>query len=239
MRVRTLSVAGIGTAALVFGSLASGAAPAVGSDASRTGPATSIAGSGASLGGSHQASGKIAAKGLCGTKFGTTLPTPDGVISWNDTTGTYDTAGAADFKCKAKTTIKKVSVKGYNGSGPFNVTIYKNSTTTGSNEPDDANIVCQALDVPGAAGGAYPTDSTTVLKISGCTVKKGTYWASVQNNQSAGPWYWEMQVEQQGAAPDWRDTTNVFGSGCTTFDNDRYLLDCLGYDYGDWMLKLS
>lgn len=240
MRVRTLSVAGVGTAALVFGSLASGAAPAVGSDANRTGLASSAASASASVGGSHASGSAIAGKGLCGTKFGSTLPTPDGIISWNDTTGSgSDNAGAADFTCKKTTTIKKVSVKGYNGSGPFNVTIYKNSSANGSDEPNDGKVVCQGLNVEGEAGGAYPVDSTTNLKIKGCTLKKGHYWASVQNNNANGPWYWEMQVEQQGAAPDWRDVNDYFGTGCTTFDNDRYLIDCLSYDYGDWMLQLS
>ena len=34
----------------------------------------------------------------CGTGFGAELPTPDGLIAWNDTSGTgFNTGGGADF----------------------------------------------------------------------------------------------------------------------------------------------
>lgn len=63
---------------------------------------------------------------------------------------------------------------------------------------------------------------------------------AIQNVNPGTPWYWEMQTDPTGAAPpDWADVYDTFGSGCTTFDNDRYLVDCLGYTYGDWMLKLK
>ena len=65
----------------------------------------------------------------CGTGFGAKLPSPDGVISWNDTTGTgYDTGGAADFTCSVKTKVKQVWVKGFQGADQeqFNVTFYQN-----------------------------------------------------------------------------------------------------------------
>ena len=81
--------------------------------------------------------------------------------------------------------------------------------------------------------------ATTVIKLNkACVAKPGVNWVSVQNADSAGPWYWEMQNEQQGFAPDWRDVHDAFGSGCTTFNNGRYLVDCLGYPYGDWMFIL-
>src|SRR5665213_2582541 len=78
----------------------------------------------------------------CGTGFGAELPTPDGLISWNDTTGSgYDTGGAADFTCSAKTKIKQVWVSGYDlaGANPdqFNVTFYRNDPADGSEEPND------------------------------------------------------------------------------------------------------
>src|SRR5436190_1147690 len=51
----------------------------------------------------------------CGTGFGPTVN--DGLIAWNDTTGTgFDEAGGADFTCTVKTKIKKVVVKGYFGT---------------------------------------------------------------------------------------------------------------------------
>jgi hypothetical protein len=37
---------------------------------------------------------------------------------------------------------------------------------------------------------------------------------------------------------DWDDVNNQFGSGCTTFDNNAYLQQCLGYTYPDFMLVL-
>ena len=49
-----------------------------------------------------------------------------------------------------------------------------------------------------------------------------------------------MQVEQQCNGPDWIDRDDAFGSGCTTWSNDRYLVDCFGtYNYGDWMVVLN
>jgi hypothetical protein len=182
--------------------------------------------------------------GKCGTGFGPELPTPDGIIAWNDTTGTgFDTAGAADFVCAHPSTIKKVKVYGYFGTPTelFNVTFYGNSGTDGSNEPDDNNVLCSYTGLTGAAGGQYPTHVKTRLKLTApCQVPAGESWVAVQNDDATGPWYWEMQDSASGlAGPDWDDVTNLFGSGCTNFDNDRYLVDCLGYTYADWMLKLK
>ena len=178
----------------------------------------------------------------CGTGFGATLPTPDGIIAWNDTSGTgFDQAGGADFTCAAKTKIKKVIVKGYFGTAQeqFNVTFYQNDAADGSDEPNDSKAVCSYTGLLGAAGGQYPTDVTTKLKLpTPCKLKAGHYWVAVQNNDSAGPWYWEMTNDLSGTRGDWNDVNNVFGSGCTVFDNDKYLVDCLGYTYQDWMLEL-
>ena len=89
--------------------------------------------------------GKVAAppaatKLKCGTKIGRALPTPDGIISWNDTSGTaYDTAGGADFVCKKRTLIKRVQVFGFGGSAPtdtFNVTFYRDDGGVATRETD-------------------------------------------------------------------------------------------------------
>ena len=57
----------------------------------------------ASLHGKAVASPRVILAGKCGTAFGTELPTPDGLIAWNDTSGAaFDTAGAADFTCAAR-----------------------------------------------------------------------------------------------------------------------------------------
>ena len=178
----------------------------------------------------------------CGTGFGAKLPTPDGLISWNDTSGTgFDTGGGADFTCSAKTKVKQVWVKGYFGANQeqFNVTFYKNDGANGSDEANDGQVVCAYTGLLGTAGGQYPTDKLTKLTLpTPCKVKPGHYWVEVQNNDSAGPWYWEMQNELQGTRADWVDRHDAFGSGCTTLDNDRYLVDCLGYSYPDFMLEL-
>jgi len=47
-----------------------------------------------------------------------------------------------------------------------------------------------------------------------------------------------MQSNLQGTQADWIDRNNTFGSGCSTFNNDEYLQNCLGYTYPDYMLEL-
>ncbi len=238
MRVRTLVMAGVTTLAL-----AASVAMSPGAIASASHPATLAAG----FHGKAVAHPVAPLKGKCNTAFGSELPTPDGLIAWNDTTGTgFNTAGASDVKCgrkKRTRTIGKVTVNGYFGAVQelFNVTFYKNDPADGTSEPADNGIICSYTNLPGAAGGQYPTHVTTVLTLpTKCLLPKGTSWVAVQNNDINGPWYWEMQVEQQGIAkPDWEDVNNLFGSGCTNWSNDRYLIDCLGYDYGDFMLVLN
>lgn len=179
----------------------------------------------------------------CGTGFGTATPTPDGIIAWNDTSGSaFDTGGGADFTCSAKTKVKQVWVRGYFGTAQeqFNVTFYQNDSADGSDEPNDAKAVCTYTGLLGAAGGQYPTDVVTKLKLpTKCKLKAGHYWVAVQNNDSAGPWYWMVQNATSGSAnADWVDRHDAFATGCTTFDNDRNLATCLGYTYPDWMLEL-
>ena len=238
MKVRIVSI--LTACTMVLGGAALLAPGAGAASASR--PASLAA----SLHGKAVASPRVILTGKCGTAFGTELPTPDGLIAWNDTSGTtFDTAGAADFKCGRRLrarTIHKVTVNGYFGqpSELFNVTFYANDPSGTKNEPTDAGAYCTYTNVPGAAGGQYPTHVTTVLKLpTACVAKRGVNWVSVQNNDAAGPWYWEMQNEQQGNGPDWIDRHDAFGSGCTTWSNDRYLVDCLGYPYPGWMLVLN
>ena len=183
---------------------------------------------------------------LCGTSFGSAPPTHNGIIAWNDTSATgFNNAGGADFTCggTTKTKIKEVDVKGYNAPAnpeQYNVTIYKNSGANGSDEPNDAKVKCAYTGISAEGGGSYPQDVLSHIKLpTACKVKPGHYWVSVQNNDSAGPWYWEIQSAQSGSTRgDWIDRNNQFGTGCTTFNNDRYLIDCLGYTYPDWMLEL-
>jgi hypothetical protein len=179
----------------------------------------------------------------CETAFGAELPTPDGLISWNDTTGSqFDTGGAADFTCAAKTKIKQVWVYGY-GSGvnpeQFNVTFYKNDPAGGSDEANDSRVACAYTGLLGKTGNGFYGAVLAKLKLPApCKVKPGKYWVSVQNNDSLGPWYWEMTPQLSGTQGDWVDRHNAFGTGCTTFDNDEYLQQCLAYTYPDYMLEL-
>ena len=97
---------------------------------------------------------------LCGTGFGSELPTPDGLIAWNDTSGTgYDEGSGTDFTCSVTTKIKKVWVYGYNApKNPeqYNVTFYKNSGADGSDEPNDNKVKCSYAALSGAGGGYGP-----------------------------------------------------------------------------------
>jgi len=178
---------------------------------------------------------------LCGTGFGTELPTPDGLIAWNDTSGTgYNEGSGTDFTCSVLTKIKKVWLKGFGGTNPeqFNVTFYQNDRAGGSDEPNDDHVVCAYTGLIGAGGGDY--GNMPKLKLpTPCKFKAGKkYWVEVQNTDTASPWYWEMSSTLQGTQGDWVDRSNYYGDGCTTLDNDEYLQQCLGYTYPDYMLEL-
>jgi hypothetical protein len=180
---------------------------------------------------------------LCGTVFGSELSTPNGVIAWNNLS-TYNNASGTDFTCAVKTKVKQVWVYGYDAPhNPelYNVTFYKSEKAKGSDlaEADDSKVVCSYTALSGAGGGTYPTRVLTKLKLTTpCKFKPGHYWVSVQNNDATGPWYHEMTSTLQGTQADWIDVPNTYGSGCTTFDNNEYLSNCLGYTYPDWMLEL-
>jgi hypothetical protein len=182
---------------------------------------------------------------LCGTGFGTEMHTPDGLISWNDTTGSgFNTSGGADFTCggSTKTKIKQVWVYGFDAPHnpeQYNVTFYKNDPAGDSDEANDTKVVCAYTGLLGAGGHGFYEAVLAQLKLPApCKVKPGKYWISVQNNDSAGPWYWEMTSTLNGTRGDWVDRSNYWGTGCSTLDNDRYLVDCLGYTYPDYMLEL-
>jgi hypothetical protein len=193
---------------------------------------------------SHGQSLEPKKKALCGTGFGAELPTPDGLISWNDTSGSgYDTGGGADFTCSAKAKIKEVWVYGYNApANPelYNVNIYQNDGAGGSDEGQDGKKAkCSYTGLSGAGGGSYPTHVLTKLTLTtACKLKPGKYWVEVQDNDSAGPWYWEMTSTANGTQADWVDRNGVFAAGCTTLDDNEYLSNCLGYTYPDYMLEL-
>ena len=45
------------------------------------------------------------------------------------------------------------------------MTFYSNDPTRRPDEPADASVLCTYTNVPGAAGGQYPTHVTTVLTL--------------------------------------------------------------------------
>ena len=180
----------------------------------------------------------------CGTGFGTD-PYPDGIISWNDTTGSgYNTGAAADFTCSVETKVKQVWVTGWldfkTNPEQYNVTFYKNDPAGGSDEANDARVVCAYTGILAEGGISFPIPTLSHIKLpTKCKLRPGHYWVSVQNNDSAGnPWYWEVTSKLSGAQADWVDRNNKFGDGCTALDNNEYLSNCLGYTYPDYMLEL-
>ncbi|HVU22118.1 MAG TPA: hypothetical protein VHE09_15415 [Rhizomicrobium sp.] len=182
--------------------------------------------------------------GKCGTGFGAELPTPDGLIGWNDTSGSgFDTGSGTDFTCTKKTAIHEVDVYGYNAPAnpeQYNVTIYKNDTAGGSDEAKDGKSAkCSYTGILAEGGGSYPTHVLSHIMLpTKCVLKPGKYWVEVQDNDANGPWYHEMTSNLSGTQADWVDRNNLFGSGCTTLDNNAYLSNCLGYTYPDYMLEL-
>ncbi|MFL5237881.1 MAG: hypothetical protein ACJ8EL_09820 [Rhizomicrobium sp.] len=181
----------------------------------------------------------------CGTGFGAELTSPDGLISWNDTTEYgYNTSGAADFTCSITTKIKQVWVIGSLsfGTNPeqYNVTFYKNDGAGGSDEANDSRVVCAYTGILAEGGVSFPYPVLSHIKLpTPCKFKAGKkYWVEVQNNDPDDQWYWEVTSQLSGTPGDWVDRNNMFGTGCTSLDNDRYLVDCLGYTYPDYMLEL-
>jgi len=183
----------------------------------------------------------------CSTAFGT--PVEDGIISWES--GSYDTAGAADFTCegrKRKRTFGTVTVQvtyGDPGSTLFDVTVYRNNPNGTLNEP--GQVRCATQRVSGAPTGAqYPAFDTTVITLTTkCTAEKNLVnWIEVQAVTSGNPWYWRTQSNTGGSYDaDWRDTNGSFGTGCTPgYRDDLYMQDCIfGCPVGqnDFMFVLS
>jgi hypothetical protein len=191
----------------------------------------------------NQLAGEPAGAPKCGTGFGDD-PWPDGLISWNDTTGSgYNVGGAADFTCSVKTKVKQVWVTGWldfkTNPEQYNVTFYKNSRAGGSDEANDSQVVCAYTGILAEGGISFPIPTLSHIKLpTKCKLRPGHYWVSVQSNDSGDPWYWEVTSKLSGAQADWVDRNNKFGDGCTALDNDEYLQQCLGYTYPDYMLEL-
>jgi hypothetical protein len=256
MRTRTISVVALGAAALMLPAVASGPATATSVSGSTVAVHAAAVASHGTV--AAQAKSKMTPNSLCNTSYGPIGTQEDGIIAWNDNSGTtFDTGGAADFRCTggpAARTINTVQVWGYFGSSTgtdaFNVTFYKNSNANGSAEPNDNKVLCDYSGLPGASGFAYPGGGETVLQLTKpCKLKKKAArhaWVRVQNANPAGPWYWQKTSGTYMTQADWRDVHAAFGVNCTSYNDDIYLADappqCLGYappDYQDWQLILN
>jgi len=171
--------------------------------------------------------------GVCNTRTGTQIATPDGIGSWQG--GGFDVAGAADFTCgnvpvsqRTISTVTAVSFYGDPGSTQFKVTFYNDSGGM------PGSVRCAAQTVTGSpTGSSYPTDQVTVMTLNTpCVAKKQKQWVEVQAVSPNNPWYWETQQEVRARfQADWRDANGGFGTGCTPgYQDDFYMQDCL---FGD------
>ena len=135
----------------------------------------------------------------------------------------FDDMAADDFKVgKAGCKITKVSVAGFYSSGTAdseNVTFYANK----GGKP--------GATVKTFANKAGTDDAGTfVIKLGkkGISLKKGTYWVSVQINMDAGTainqWYWATAKDGTGADAMWQNPKDGFGV-CKKWDS---ILTCNG-----------
>lgn len=67
--------------------------------------------------------------------------------------------------------------------------------------------------------------------FGGRTLSKGDGSGAPGYIQIANTWL-------SGNQGDWVDRNNKFSEDCSTFDNNKYLSNCLGYRYPDFMLEL-
>jgi len=139
----------------------------------------------------------------------------------------YDSQGSDDFTVPdgAKWRVKEVDVSGlyFNGPGPANsenVFIYK----------------ANAHGVPGRLKAEFDNVSGSddgvgdfVINLgNGAKLKAGHYFVSVQANMDfgvGGEWGWSTRNTQVGSPAAWQDPGDGFGTGCTSWANER---DCLG-----------
>jgi hypothetical protein len=150
-----------------------------------------------------------------------------GIVSQNFTepeNDIYDAQGADNFKLKGKSKIKEVIVTGvyFNGAGPadsVNVTFYKNN----GGLPGSQSASYTGLPYTDLSGfGSFD------VKVPGLTLKKGTYFVSVQATMAfgvGGEWGWEGNLTAHGSGAAWQNPGDGFGTGCTSYANE---VGCIG-----------
>lgn len=146
----------------------------------------------------------------------------------------FDTHTAGDFKCPGATgafKIKKVSVIGqyFNGAGPadsVNVTIYNQT----GGEP--GSVKCSYKNLPYTNGPSF-----VIALPSACQVANGkAFWVEVQANMdfaTGGQWGWELGTPADLKQADFKNPNDGFGTGCTQYQNDLYMIDCIPSLTGD------
>jgi hypothetical protein len=260
MRARVVCVAGISAAALAASGLSVGVANA-------SGPVTALAVASAhsttGASGTHTSSSPT---GVCGTGLGTYIQ--NGITSQDGapTNPSLNTWGAKQVKSSSGgCSVKKIVVAGYPNQAmniAFNIEVYKTTKKydtlryKGDPQPDDSkDAICsyEAKDGAFASAGDYNTWTIKLGKKNKCKIsdklaKKGVWFAiQADLDQAFGQWFWALQ--DTADAPneaDWRDTQNLFGTGCISFAKppagsdvgaNRDLMDCIGYG-PDLMLEL-
>lgn len=132
----------------------------------------------------------------------------------------YDAIGADDFVVTEPTgwTIQQISTVGTTGTpGGSTVDVAIHANSPGGGDPD----------LPGATVCSYtaltPVDTTGSFVITlpaACVVGPGTYWLSIQTNQSFGTngqHFWSNRSVQTGSEGVWMNPGDGFTTGCTTF----------------------
>lgn len=225
MRALTLSVAGVGAAALAAmtafaGTAGAGTGPA---PAHQNGPVTS--------------GPTIPGKGECyGNMMG---DTGSAIVSQNFAAGMtqYNSAGATDFPAGTCITLTSVGTTGmyFNGSGPaasVNVLYYNSQTSARVGLVHPGSVLAEYDNL------AYK-DSTGLgslsVKIPKTKTKKGGWISFVVNMDFAvgGEWGWEVSSTQPGNPDVWENPGGGFGV-CPTWDIN---VNCTGIA-GDYMVSL-
>jgi hypothetical protein len=209
MRSRALPAFGLSVVALAVATslspMASAAAP--GPSAGTTGGSTAAVQSTAAM---------------CGGNMGT--PNGDGITSQNFEAAydAYDAMGGADFKINGKCKVTSVDLVGsFSAAGPADgatITIHKKSL----NKPAKCEGTVEA------AGPNF------TVPVSGCKLKKGTYWLTAQGNldfATGGQWYWSTTNEASGKPDQWQNPGDGFATGCTSWGPVGECLPYPGYEF--------
>jgi hypothetical protein len=147
----------------------------------------------------------------------------------------FDSQGVDDFtisrKCKLKT-VFALGIYEY-GTGPadsYRVMFYSN---------DGGSPGAVVLDRPTAAFTDTTGYGSPEIRVR-TTLKKGTYWLSIQANMdfsSGGEWDWYTNNTVRGNASLWENPGDGFDTGCTTYTTTTTCIP--GGEGGDFSFSLQ